>query len=67
MQKEFDETLNHGLSLGQELSWTVQVMISTALWPAAKMNLPKRYFGAKIKVKHTQASTDVHLSCAQVW
>lgn len=59
------EILNHGLSLRQEVSCTVQIMISTALWPAAKMNLPKRYFGEKFKVKHTQASTDMHLSCTQ--
>lgn len=47
MQSALNEILNHALSLGQELNWTVEVMISTALWPAAKMNLPKRYFGEK--------------------
>lgn len=26
------------------------------------MNLPKRYFGEKIKVKHPPANTDTHVS-----
>lgn len=37
-------------------------MVSTALWPAAEINLPKRYFSEKIQVKHTWASTDMHVS-----
>lgn len=62
MQRALNEILNHGLSLGQELRWTAQVMVSTALWPAAEINLPKRYFSEKIQVKHTWASTDMHVS-----